>query len=260
MVLTTELQIAAGLVVGVLGGWAFAYLRVSPQRRRDQEKLTTQQKQIEDLSARPTANELASRLAELRSEIDGLQQQLTAKDKAHQAALTLATKQSTAEHDRLLSETQTQYDTQITQMRGLLSTDYVQLMGNIELLMGFSKTVERWHDEMQAILDNTRNIKRQNEEFSRIVSNVVMLALNAAIEAARAGEAGRGFAVVADGVRELANTSMQLSNEYKKNLSKNDLITTTTFQDIQASGNMIRNVLFGLKATTDKIQSQLEAI
>jgi methyl-accepting chemotaxis protein len=87
-----------------------------------------------------------------------------------------------------------------------------------------------------------------------------MLALNAAIEAARAGEAGRGFAVVADGVRDLANTSMQLSNEYKKNLSKNDLITTTTFQDIQASGNMIRNVLFGLKATTDKIQSQLEAV
>ncbi|HEY7986789.1 MAG TPA: methyl-accepting chemotaxis protein [Methylophilaceae bacterium] len=126
--------------------------------------------------------------------------------------------------------------------------------------MGFAKTVERWHDEMQAILDNTRNIKRQNEEFSRIVSNVVMLALNAAIEAARAGEAGRGFAVVADGVRDLANTSMQLSNEYKKNLSKNDLITTTTFQDIQASGNMIRNVLFGLKATTDKIQTQLEAI
>jgi methyl-accepting chemotaxis protein len=260
MVLTAELQIAAGMVVGVLGGWAFAYLRVSPHRRRDRQQLAAQQKLIEELSTRPTVAEVASRATELRSEIDALQQQLVAQEAAHQGALSLASKQSAAECARALSETQTQYDTQIAQLRSLLSSDYVQLMGNIELLMGFAKTVERWHDEMQAILDNTRNIKRQNEEFSRIVSNVVMLALNAAIEAARAGEAGRGFAVVADGVRDLANTSMQLSNEYKKNLSKNDLITTTTFQDIQASGNMIRNVLFGLKATTDKIQTQLEAI
>ncbi len=122
--------------------------------------------------------------------------------------------------ERLLSTAHDQHAIQIKQLRELLSADYKPLMENIELLMGFAKTVERWHDEMQSILDNTQNIKRQNDEFSRIVSNVVMLALNAAIEAARAGEAGRGFAVVADGVRELANTAMKLSNDYKKNLSK----------------------------------------
>jgi methyl-accepting chemotaxis protein len=205
-------------------------------------------------------NEVEAHLAALHTEISGLQQQLIAQQDAHLAASTLATRHSDTERERLLSAAQQQHEVQLTELRDLMSSDYQQLMQNIDLLMGFAKTVERWHDEMQAILENTHNIKQQNEAFTRIVSSVVMLALNAAIEAARAGEAGRGFAVVADGVRELANTAMKLSNDYKKNLSKNDLITTTTFQDIQASGNMIRNVLFGLKASTDKIQSKLETI
>ena len=84
-----------------------------------------------------------------------------------------------------------------------------------------------------------------------------MLALNAAIEAARAGEAGRGFAVVADGVRVLADISTRLAQEYKRNLDKNDLVTTTTFQDMQASGNMIRTAVFGLRSTTDNIRSTI---
>nr|WP_245747751.1 methyl-accepting chemotaxis protein [Formivibrio citricus] len=106
---------------------------------------------------------------------------------------------------------------------------------------------------MQSILTNNRELKQQNDEFSRIIKNVVMLALNASIEAARAGEHGRGFAVVADGVRELALSSSNWAQKYKQNLDKNDLVTTTTFQDMQASGNMIRTAVFGLKAANDKI-------
>jgi methyl-accepting chemotaxis protein len=106
---------------------------------------------------------------------------------------------------------------------------------------------------MQAILRNNQELKKQNEQFQNINKSVVMLALNASIEAARAGEQGRGFSVVADGVRDLALTSTRLAQDYKTNLDKNDLITTTTFQDMQASGNMIRTALFGLGATTDRI-------
>ncbi|WP_459950558.1 methyl-accepting chemotaxis protein [Denitratisoma sp. agr-D3] len=108
---------------------------------------------------------------------------------------------------------------------------------------------------MQTILVNNKELKEQNEEFGRIVKNVVMLALNAAIEAARAGEQGRGFAVVADGVRDLALLSEKLSQNYRTNLLKNDLVTTTTFQDMQASGNMIRTAVFGLKATSEKVEN-----
>ncbi len=84
-----------------------------------------------------------------------------------------------------------------------------------------------------------------------------MLALNAAIEAARAGEHGRGFAVVADGVRALALNSAEVARQYQQNLDKNDLITTTTFQDMQASGNLIRTAVFGLRTTADKIQATM---
>nr|WP_293227499.1 methyl-accepting chemotaxis protein [Paludibacterium sp.] len=112
---------------------------------------------------------------------------------------------------------------------------------------------------MQTILVNNRRLKEQNESFAGIVKSVVMLALNAAIEAARAGEHGRGFAVVADGVRSLAQGAGELSGEYKKNLERNDLITTATFQDLQASGNMIRTAVFGLRAASERAYALLEA-
>lgn len=128
---------------------------------------------------------------------------------------------------------------------------------DVDSLQGMMVTLERWHDEMRTILDNNRTLKKQNDDFSTVVKSVVMLALNAAIEAARAGEHGRGFAVVADGVRELADTAAELSIEYRENLQKNDLITTTTFQDIQASGNMIRTAVSALKGTIGAIESAL---
>ncbi|MDR3411709.1 MAG: methyl-accepting chemotaxis protein [Formivibrio sp.] len=142
-------------------------------------------------------------------------------------------------------------------LRDTLNAEHRVLQNEINSLLGIVKTVERWHDEMQAILGNNRELKDQNDEFARIVKNVVMLALNAAIEAARAGEHGRGFAVVADGVRDLALTSSKLAHDYRNNLDKNDLITTTTFQDMQASGNMVRTAVFGLRARTEKIQSTI---
>ncbi len=148
---------------------------------------------------------------------------------------------------------------QVAKIRSALTAELGTLKTDMESLMGWVKIVERWHDEMQLILANNRELKNQNEEFARIVKMVVMLALNAAIEAARAGEAGRGFAVVADGVWDLALTSTTLAKEYKKNLDKNDLVTTTTFQDLQASGNVIRTAVFGLSATADKVLSTAAA-
>ena len=131
------------------------------------------------------------------------------------------------------------------------------LHDEVESLQGMVSTLERWHDEMQAILINNRDLKKQNEAFSSVIKEVVILALNAAIEAARAGEHGRGFAVVADGVRELATTAGKLGENYRASLQKNDLVTTTTFQDIQASGNMIRTAVAALKVTTGNMEAVL---
>lgn len=104
-----------------------------------------------------------------------------------------------------------------------------------ELLQAF----ERWNKELSDLLEHNKMMQTQNQAFSTIVKQTIILALNASIEAARAGEHGRGFAVVADEVRALAVKSEDLNNEYKQYLSKNEIITVATFQDIQASCQFI---------------------
>lgn len=99
---------------------------------------------------------------------------------------------------------------------------------------------ERWTGQLESLMANNAEMQRQSESFHDIVKQIIILALNASIEAARAGEAGRGFAVVATEVRNLANESEELNNNYKENLSKNELLTISAFQDIQATSKMIQ--------------------
>lgn len=109
----------------------------------------------------------------------------------------------------------------------------------MENLKHLLTTFERWNAELSALLEHNKAMQSQNTAFSTIVKQTIILALNASIEAARAGEHGRGFAVVADEVRSLAVQSESLNNEYKANLSKNEIITVSTFQDIQATCQFI---------------------
>ncbi|MCW8879676.1 MAG: methyl-accepting chemotaxis protein [Kangiellaceae bacterium] len=118
-------------------------------------------------------------------------------------------------------------------------------------------TFERWNDSLTELMKHNAEMSKQNDNFSNIVKQIVILALNAAIEAARAGEAGRGFAVVADEVRALALRSQELSSSYRDNLHKNNLLTTTTFQDIQASAKMIVTEVTSAKGLIESCLSKL---
>lgn len=133
------------------------------------------------------------------------------------------------------------------------------LADTIDKLLGLIKTFERWHADMGVLITHNREMHNKNDEFALIVKQVVIVALNASIEAARAGEHGRGFAVVANEVRSLANRAEILSSEYRSNLYENDLITTTTFQDLQAGGKMIVGAVIGLDLINKKTRETLAA-
>lgn len=126
---------------------------------------------------------------------------------------------------------------------------------SIRSMLDISKTFDRWHHDMSQLLVHNEEMRQRNDEFSRIARHIVIVALNAAIEAARAGKQGQGFAVVASEMRMLASRAQELSKSYDEGLRQNDLITTATFQDIQAGGKMVVSAVAGLKVSNDRVRN-----
>ena len=129
-----------------------------------------------------------------------------------------------------------------------------KLAAEASQLRNVAITFEHWHDDMNALMTQNREMHKQNEVFGAIVKHIVILSLNAAIEAARAGDSGRGFAVVADEVRYLAFRSEALSKDYSNSLYKNDLTTTAAFQEIQADGKLITAAISSLESQIGQLK------
>lgn len=132
------------------------------------------------------------------------------------------------------------------------------IAGEAARLKRFADTFERWHEQMTSLMAQNYDMHQKNQELSSIVSHVLIVSLNASIEAARAGAAGRGFSIVAGEVRALASRSQELSKSYRDSLNRNDLVTTATFQDIQAGGKMMAASLASVEALANQLHAAFE--
>jgi len=252
--MNTEMAMTTLLV----SGWAWAVLALGGLLGAAGAGMAMNARLRRRLAETVPAATLAEAEARSRQALAGMQHELLAQQ-AH-AAQALAAHQAEFAQQRLHLEQGLQQVRQACgDTRGQAQGQCDRLARAISQLLGLIKTFERWHAEMDALLTHNREMHERNDEFSSIVQQVVIVALNASIEAARAGDQGRGFAVVASEVRTLATRAARLSDDYRSNLYKNDLITTATFQDLQAGGKMIIGAITELQLINDRTKDVLES-
>jgi len=237
--MTEALILLCGCALGAVAGWWMC------GRRLRKAALQT-----EDLG-RDAQWEVQSENARLQSQIDQLHGSLQQAQARMQEAIG-----QWEQEQRLIEHSASQQTQAVVQGAMGHSQTLAKALADLQ---GISKTFERWHADMSKLVAHNKDMHEKNDEFARIVRQMVIVALNASIEAARAGGAGRGFAVVANEMRTLSVNAEALSKHYRDNLYKNDLIATTTFQDMQAGGKMIINASMGLALTNRKIQAALSS-
>ena len=123
-------------------------------------------------------------------------------------------------------------------------------------LKDLADAFERWHQDMIDLTTSNRALHSKGEDLMTVARSLIMVSLNAAIEAARAGEAARGFVVVAAEVRSLALKAQELAGDLRAGLHKSNLLTATTFQDIQAGGKLMMAAVSGLGSSVNRLRSR----
>lgn len=230
------LGLCVGGVLGIGSAWCYAKRSI---RKNEVESMRC------DISQNSTEE-----LQHLQEKLSAYEQEIGNLSAGHQHKL---------DHLQQVHERECyQLQVQLTELRNKTSGNCESLTSEIDALMGLVKTFERWHIDMDALIKHNRGMQSMNEEFSLIIRHMILVTLNASIEAARAGELGRGFGVVSVEMRELAMRAERLSKDYRNKLDENNLITTMTFQDLQAGSKMIMGSVVGIGMINKKTKEALE--
>jgi ABC-type amino acid transport substrate-binding protein len=136
------------------------------------------------------------------------------------------------------------------------------------------ETVSAKTEAIRADLEKiSQSLETKAEGATKVLSaiedigkGIKLLALNATIEAARAGEHGRGFAVVAKEVGNLAQSTMQRTNEAVDLIDLSDVTKSlrdsmvTIGSDLDSLGGEIEQTLSDLKSRFSEMSGRLEHI
>jgi methyl-accepting chemotaxis protein len=139
-----------------------------------------------------------------------------------------------------------------------------ELRSLLDMLAGAAASKQQMLSKIEGLQEVTAHLQAMAADVASIAWQTNLLALNAAIEAARAGEAGRGFAVVANEVRMLSNRSADAGKHIAEQVSRISAAIDTTCRAagesmreetraVEASGQMIGNVLGSLRGVTDAL-------
>jgi methyl-accepting chemotaxis protein len=139
-----------------------------------------------------------------------------------------------------------------------------ELRSLLDLLAGAAASKQQMLQKIEGLQEVTATLQTMAADVASIAWQTNLLALNAAIEAARAGEAGRGFAVVANEVRMLSNRSAEAGKHIAEQVGRISAAIDSTCRAagesmreetraVQASGQMIGNVLGSLRGVTDAL-------
>ena len=139
-----------------------------------------------------------------------------------------------------------------------------ELRSLLDMLAGAAASKQQMLQKIEGLQEVTATLQKMAADVASIAWQTNLLALNAAIEAARAGEAGRGFAVVANEVRMLSNRSADAGKHIAEQVGRISAAIDVTCRAagdsmreetraVQASGQMIGNVLGSLRGVTDAL-------